>query len=101
MKPHELPTVPKHKLIWPEPQRKSAMQVVVEAFKTLVCILALLSLYAFQMTLDTKAQLEDEKLARLRANERTATLMNGRALIDQENGVVYIPDGKVIEVKVK
>ena len=91
----QLPNVDPRKLIWPEPQRKSAMQVVVEAFKTLICILALLSLYAFQMTLDTEARLEDEKLARLKANERTAALMNGRALVDQENGVAYIPDGYI------
>ena len=101
MKPHQLPNVDPRKLIWPEPQRKSAKQVMIEAIKTLIVIFALLSLYAFQMTLDTKAQLEDEKLARLRANERTATLMNGRALIDQENGVAYIPDGKVAAVKVR
>ena len=101
MKPHELPDLDPRKRVWPEPQRKSAMQVVVEAFKTLICILALLSLYAFQMTLDTEARLEDEKLARLRANERTAALMNGRALIDQHEGVAYIPDGKVTAVKVR
>lgn len=101
MKPHQLPNVDPRKLIWPEPQRKSAKQVMIEAIKTLIVIFALLSLYAFQMTLDTKAQLEDEKLARLRANERTATLMNGRALIDQENGVAYIPDGEVTAVKVR
>ena len=101
MKPSQLPNVDPRKLIWPEPQRKTAKQLMVEAAKTLICILALLSLYAFQMTLDTEAQLEDEKLARLRANERTATLMNGRPLIDQANGVAYIPDGKVTAVKVR
>ena len=67
----------------------------------LFSILALLSLYAFQMTLDTEARLEDEKLARLKANERTAALMNGRALVDQHEGVAYIPDGKVTAVKVR
>ena len=101
MKPSQLPNVDPRKLIWPEPQRKSAKQLVIEAFKTLVGILALLSLYALQMTLDTEAKLEDEKLARLRANERTAALMNGRALVDKENGVAYIPDGKVTAVKVR
>ena len=101
MKQRQLPNVDPRKLVWPEPQRKSAKQVVVEVFKTLICILALLSLYAFQMTLDTEARLEDEKLARLKANERTAALMNGRPLIDQANGVVYIPDGKVATVKVR
>ena len=97
----QLPTVPKHKLIWPEPQRKTAMQVVVEAFKTLVCILAVLSLYAFQQTLDTEARLEDEKLARAKANERTAALMNGRALVDVREGVAYIPAGKIVAVDVR
>ena len=42
-----------------------------------------------------------KKLARLKANERTAALMNGRPLIDQANGVAYIPDGKVTAVKVR
>ena len=47
------------------------------------------------------ARLEDEKLARLRANERTAALMNGRPLVDLVEGVAFIPDGKVAAVKVR
>jgi hypothetical protein len=101
MKPHELPNIDPIKRLWPEPQRKSAAEVVVEAFKTLVVILATLSLYSVQMTLDAEARLEDEKIARLRANERTAALMNGRPLVDLKEGIAYIPEGKVAAVRVK
>ena len=101
MKPHELPDLDPRKRVWPEPKAPSAWRVVSEGFKTLLVVLFILGLIVLQQNLDLQHQLEDEKLARLKANERTAALMNGRPLVDQANGVAYIPDGKVIEVKVR
>ena len=101
MKPHELPDIDPRKRVWPEPKAPSVWRVVSEGFKTLLVVLFILGLIVLQQNLDLQHQLEDEKLARLKANERTAALMNGRPLVDQANGVAYIPDGKVIEVKVK
>ena len=101
MKPHELPDLDPRKRVWPEPKAPSAWRVVSEGFKTLLVVLFILGLIVLQQNLDLQHQLEDEKLARLKANERTAALMNGRALIDQHEGVAYIPDGKVTAVKVR
>ena len=101
MKPHELPDIDPLKRVWPEPKAPSVWRVVSEGFKTLLVVLFILGLIVLQQNLDLQYQLEDEKLARLRANERTAALMNGRPLVDQANGVAYIPDGKVAAVKVR
>ena len=101
MRQNQLPDIDPLKRVWPEPKAPSVWRVVSEGLKTLLVILCILGLLVVQQNIDLQHQLEDEKLARLRANERTATLMNGRALIDQENGVAYIPDGKVAVVKVR
>ena len=101
MKPHELPNIDPRKRIWPEPKAPSVWRVVSEGFKTLLVVLFILGLIVLQQNLDLQYQLEDEKLARLRADERTAALMNGRPLVDLVEGVAFIPNGKVIEVKVK
>ena len=97
----QLPDIDPLKRVWPEPKAPSIWRVVSEGFKTLLVVLFILGLIVLQQNLDLQYQLEDEKLARLRANERTAALMNGRALIDQQEGVAYIPDGKVTAVKVR
>ena len=101
MKPHELPDIDPLKRVWPEPKAPSVWRVVSEGFKTLLVVLFILGLIVLQQNLDLQHQLEDEKLARLKANERTAALMNGRPLVDQHEGVAYIPEGKVTAVKVR
>ena len=84
-----------------KPPRIPLWQTIKDAIFIVAVLFGILLVHGWTVEQDLKAQLEDEKLARLRANDRTAALMNGRPLVDLVEGVAFIPDGKVIEVKVR
>ncbi len=84
-----------------KPPRIPLWQTIKDAIFIVAVLFGILLVHGWTVEQDLQHQLEDEKLARLKANERTATLMNGRALVDQHEGVAYIPEGKVTAVKVR
>ncbi len=84
-----------------KPPRIPLWQTIKDAIFIVAVLFGILLVHGWTVEQDLQYQLEDEKLARLRANDRTAALMNGRPLVDLVEGVAFIPDGKVIEVKVR
>ena len=84
-----------------KPPRIPLWQTIKDAIFIVAVLFGILLIHGWTVEQDLKAQLEDQQRLTRQANERTAALMSGRALVDQENGVAYIPDGKVAAVKVR
>ena len=90
-------------LLWPtdKPPRIPLWQTIKDAMFIVAALLGLLLAHGWTVEQDLKARLEDQQRLVRQADARTASLMNGRALVDQHEGVAHIPDGKVTAVKVR
>lgn len=95
----DLPSVDSLDLIWPQPQRVTAVMIVKEGLKTLAVIGTVLLAVNTQMVFDYHSQLEAARYKLHKAESKVVTLMNGRPLIDTTNDTVYIPGGKVIAAR--
>jgi hypothetical protein len=95
-----LPSIEPKKLIWPEPEPRTFLDIANEGLKTLFVVLVLLLLVSLEQMYELECELEDAKLAAHHADGRTARLMNGHGLTDSE-GHMYIPADKVVVARIE
>ena len=84
-----------------KPPRRPLWETIKDAMFIIAVLLFILLVHGWTVEQDLRDKLSQERKRTMLADARTASLMNGRALVDQHEGVAYIPDGKVTAVKVR
>jgi len=80
---------PKQKMLWPESAKPDYWAISKDAIFIIVCLLALLSVYSWQMMRDAEDRAETH-------SKIAVAMLNGHTLHDNESGTAYFFDKPVI-----